>query len=439
MSLAQFAGAQLARKTKQKGPRALAVVELSPNGKARLIPIAIMVGDKFYDASAYKASPVPMALWSETVYEGERSGVSQGLFTVGGAARVGDAWFAEGKWQPAGSAPSKPRPVDKKPLLDEDEGPPKLRRREPETAQSSPVPASPASSASTPPQTPTAAGTTTAPASAAPAPPSDQSPDQSATVSPTVNDTDPNRPVLRRGKTETLGTIERTAAPAAAKKASALAPAKTGDKRGAIQLIPAISDADGPDPRPYRYDIHTDEEQKYRKQMLAQASAALQKYIQETTPVLAAPRTPRPPAPRTPERAAKPLQANFEDVEFRTFDLWNTNEPVFVLTAKAHPARTSGDAASTADLTYFITLVAKADIYGDLRTLRANVTDTHHLDEFSRLELIDAIDADGDGRGELLFREVSDAGTAWGVYRAGADQLFPLFQGTPSRPGPVAP
>ena len=86
MSLAQFAGAQLARKTKQKGPRALALVELSPNGKARLIPIAIMVGDKFYDASAYKASPVPMALWSETVYEGERSGVSQGLFTVGGAA-----------------------------------------------------------------------------------------------------------------------------------------------------------------------------------------------------------------------------------------------------------------------------------------------------------------------------------------------------------------
>jgi hypothetical protein len=112
---------------------------------------------------------------------------------------------------------------------------------------------------------------------------------------------------------------------------------------------------------------------------------------------------------------------------------------VFVLTAKASQARSSGDAAGTAGVTYFITLVAKADIYGDLRTLRANLTDTHHLDEFSRLELIDAVDADGDGRGELLFREVSDAGSAWGLYRAGADQLFPLFQGTPSGGTPVAP
>jgi hypothetical protein len=112
---------------------------------------------------------------------------------------------------------------------------------------------------------------------------------------------------------------------------------------------------------------------------------------------------------------------------------------VFVLTAKAHLPQNTSNALSTADLTYFITLVAKADIYGDLRTLRANLTDTHHLDEFSRLELVDAVDADGDGRGELLFREVSDTGSAWGVYRAGADQLFPLFQGTPSGSNPVAP
>jgi hypothetical protein len=46
--------------------------------------------------------------------------------------------------------------------------------------------------------------------------------------------------------------------------------------------------------------------------------------------------------------------------------------------------------------------------------------------------LIDAVDADGDGRGEFLFRAVSDTGSTWAVYRAGADQLVPLFQGTPS-------
>jgi len=80
---------------------------------------------------------------------------------------------------------------------------------------------------------------------------------------------------------------------------------------------------------------------------------------------------------------------------------------------------------------YYITLVAKKNIYDELRKLYAGVTDDRHLDQTPRLELVDAVDADGDGRGELLFRRISDAGRAWGVYRAGADQLFPLFEGTP--------
>src|SRR5580704_690152 len=42
-----------------KGPRALGLVQLLPNGKkGRLIPIAIMMDGKFYDAGSYKAAPV---------------------------------------------------------------------------------------------------------------------------------------------------------------------------------------------------------------------------------------------------------------------------------------------------------------------------------------------------------------------------------------------
>jgi hypothetical protein len=44
-----------------------------------------------------------------------------------------------------------------------------------------------------------------------------------------------------------------------------------------------------------------------------------------------------------------------------------------------------------------------------------------------RLQLVDALDADGDGRGELLFREISDNGTGWRIYRATADKLWKLF------------
>jgi len=45
--------------------------------------------------------------------------------------------------------------------------------------------------------------------------------------------------------------------------------------------------------------------------------------------------------------------------------------------------------------------------------------------------LIDAVDVDGDGRGELLFREVSDVGSAYVVYRVTPDQLWTLFEGSP--------
>jgi hypothetical protein len=92
----------------------------------------------------------------------------------------------------------------------------------------------------------------------------------------------------------------------------------------------------------------------------------------------------------------------------------------------------SSPGSEGSDVSYFVTLVAKKNIYDELRKLYAGVTDARHLDETPRLELIDAVDADGDGRGELLFKRISDVGSTWGVYRAGADQLFPLFEGTPS-------
>src|SRR5206468_256428 len=47
------------RGTVDKGPRALALIELAANGKAHLIPITIMYDGRLYDAGAYKAAPAP--------------------------------------------------------------------------------------------------------------------------------------------------------------------------------------------------------------------------------------------------------------------------------------------------------------------------------------------------------------------------------------------
>jgi hypothetical protein len=75
--------------------------------------------------------------------------------------------------------------------------------------------------------------------------------------------------------------------------------------------------------------------------------------------------------------------------------------------------------------------VAREDVNGEFHKALANVTDALHLDVIPQLELIDAVDVDGDSRGELLFRQVSDAGSAFVVYRVIGDRLYPLFQGVP--------
>lgn len=446
--MSQTVIAQVARKAKQgKGPRALGLLELSSDGKARLIPIAIMVDGKFYDAAAYKASPVPLALTGETVYEAERNGVSQGLFTVGDAIKAGSSWFADGKWRPAGSEPKKH--VAAKPKLEEDEGPPRLRRPDSEKPQKPPADAKTPAATPAPSQPPPTTSTTPSapPADATPktAPPDAKPDDPIGQLNTAANDEDPNRPVLERGKIETLGSAERREAasgvskkgaiPASTKPGATPSPsAKPATASKTTQLIPAISDAGGPDPRPYAYDLKPNEETKIRQQMLAMAADAITaKARPGSVPAPASKTATRPGTPA--HHPAKGAQPTFSDVQFRAFDLWNTNEPVFVLTAKAQMPKTTGAPGNAnelpADFTYYVTLVVKQDIYADLRPLNTTVTDTLHLDETPRLELIDAVDADGDGRGELLFRQISDAGTAWAVYRAGADQLFPLFEGTP--------
>jgi hypothetical protein len=412
--LAQIGAAQFGRKeTASKGPRALALIELAPSGKARLIPVTILYDGKFYDASAYKASPVPMALESGTVYEGERSGVSQGLFTVAGALQLKNTWIGDGTWQPTGSVPAKKAFAASKPVEEDVDAPPKLRRS-PEKAKaakpSASQPAAPEATAQTPAATPAAAPPATA---AAPLPPVEE---------------DRDRPVLRRGKQAHPPEPLPTKAPATQAKASSPGvkkPSPAGSP--AMKIFPAISDAGGPQPMPYTYDLKPDEEKQFRARMLALTTDALQNRARQLAAEEIAPATP-PPTSRG-KAAAKPPQPNFDDVQLRVFDLTSNNEPVLVLTAKAqvpqrHP--TAGPA-----LTYYIALVARNDIYGELHKVLANVTDAQHLDVQPRLELIDAVDADGDGRGELLFRQVSDAGSAFVVDRVIGDQVYTLFEGTP--------
>jgi hypothetical protein len=206
----------------------------------------------------------------------------------------------------------------------------------------------------------------------------------------------------------------------AAKHASSPKPAAAS---ALSQVFPAISAEAGPEPSPYSYGMKPEEEQQFRKQMLvlagdevrARAKLLAAQTIQPSEPAK------NPAARKT--ASAKPTQPDFADVQLRVFDLSNSNEPVLVLSAKAHLPQSS--------LQYMVTLVARQDINADFHKVFSNVTDSSHLDVIPQMELIDAVDVDGDGRGELLFRQVSDAGTAFVVYRVIGNQLYALFQGTP--------
>jgi hypothetical protein len=427
---------QYGRKPKpDAGPRALGLVQLSPKGnKGRLIPIVVMMDGKFYDAGSYKATPVPMALDFDIVYEGLRTGVSQGIFTITQPGQLNHVWIAEGTWLPAGAkAPEKSKKYSA-PVIEDKDAPPVLHRRSEKAAEggtdkkdkdkdkSQHKPSTPPASQPTAPET-----------AKAPVPP--ETAKTSASDEPIE---DPNRPRLRRGKptsTErrepftTFDALTDTAPGTSASSGKADAKgAGSPDTLPQIVTIPAISDAGGPDPRPYNYDVKPAEEAIYRNKMLALAAAQLRgpAASKEKEVVPARKKSSSRKFPGKPSVLPAP---DLDDVSLRIFDLSNSNEPVLVLSAKTRPP--AAGATGSIEEPKEITLIARTNLEGEVQKLFFSQTDSRHLDVAPRMELIDAVDADGDGRGELLFRRTFDGGSAYAIYRVTADGLWPLFEGTP--------
>ena len=462
----------------EKGPRALGLIQLSPKGnKGRIIPVAIMMDGKFYDAGSYKAAPVPMALDFGIVYEGFRSGVSQGVFTITQPGQLNHVWIAEGTWIPAGSkALEKHKKYTAPVILDDDkEGPPVLHRRAEKTdsdskdnekdkdknkdkdkdqqrAASAPAPPTTAPPANAP-SSPDSAKAPTAPDTAkTPAPP--ETAKTSAPVSASSRSEepieDPNRPRLRRGKPDSSARRDVyptfDALPVATPGATAAAGTTKPDAKAAKDsaaaspqvtfiFIPAISDAGGPDPRPYTYDVKPVEETVYRNKMLDLAATLVRGPANAATKDAAATPKKSSVTKSAAKSAGKLPTPVFDDVSLRIFDLSNSNEPVLVLSAKTHPvvvpASVPASATGSVGEPQEITLIARTNLEGELRKLFFSQTDSRHLDVTPRMELIDAVDADGDGRGELLFRRTFDDGSAYAIYRVSADRLWPLFDPTP--------
>jgi hypothetical protein len=378
------AGASVAQsRKKQKGPRALAVVELPADAKSRprLIPIAILVDGRFWDASIYLADPRPLALDPGNVYEVERTGKPVGFFTVSEVRQMKERWIAFGDWQPESEKPAAVAKAAKS-RSEEDDERPVLHRRQPST--------------------PTQEAHSAAEVKPAPAP-------------PPVDD--PNRPVLRRGKPkpqpqEPQEEDLETGSPSKPKAAPHAAPFK------AAEVLAAISDAGGPEPRPYTYAWAPDEQQKLTKAISDIATAEVARYARTIPALRFAP------------------AATFNQVVIRVFDLDYDNSPEVVFRARVPavglPAthRRAAPSPPAPDFFFYVTVVGQPDLYGQMRKLFSSVTDSAHLDVFPRLELIDAVDAEGTGRGDLLFRAAAGDTPSYQLYHVGPDSLRKLFDST---------
>jgi len=397
--LLNTASAQVAkRRTVSKGPRALGLIEVDSKGRGHLIPITIMLDGRFYDASAYKADPIPMALQPGTVYEGLKAGVSQGLFTVNNTIPH-NGWLGLGNWKSHEQIEAEKeqakahaeRLAQKPPEDDKAGGPPRLSRT-PEGAH--PKATEPAKSS-----------------------------DQSKTA-----DDDEGRPKLKKKSVDSQSSADSGAASLATAEAGrpVLRRQSEGEKqeqtkiepdtqplKGTLQLIPAISDADGPQPRPYTYETKPEEVQDFTKKMSAMAADEVKRRIEALSGGDAKPKGAR--APAVPQ---------LRDEQLRVLDVSGTNEAVLIYSATAA-------VPGHADRQLSVTVVARQDIYAELHKIFAHTTDNNHLDVQPRYEFIDAVDADGDGRGELLFREVGQSGSGFAIYRVIGDRLWPLFESKP--------
>ncbi len=226
-----------------------------------------------------------------------------------------------------------------------------------------------------------------------------------------------DRPVLRRHSGDS-----KPAAPAPPPApAPAPRPAPPPDP-AAGQVLVGVSDAEAGDSHSFALAWNTAELQTLTRETTRLASLATAKYLAEHFSVTAV-RTPAP-APRTKSRtpaSAAPAVA-LQQVEVRAFDLDADNNPEVVLTATVPLPSTVA-----LDGFVYVTCVVRQEGGTDWRTLFSYITDDMRLDIDPRLEFIDAVDADGDGVAELLFRTytTSPAGGTPGyrLYKAWGESL----------------
>lgn len=384
--------------------RATGLLELttdnSGNVTSRIIPITILANGRFYDASIYESRPRPMALENGVVYEAQKSGVAVGYVTIYAGERALGSWLAQGKWQPVTQVASTPTPVPATPVNRGDDRP--ILHRGGEQQQQQP---------SQPPQQPQDDNRPVLHRKNPGFELAAQLMSQPEHFAGEAQD-DSDRPVLRRrgpaSEPSPSPTPIQPAPNSSAQPAQPPAPPRPLlPTTPGTQTLVAISDAQPSENRSFEYSWRPGEEEQLRAKMIKLALAQL------------------------PDESSLPNQRGLTNARMWSFDLDLSNEAVVVFQAEIPGAYlTKGSKTAPGKfISRYITLIARMDVEGNPQRLAVSVTDSSQLDIAPRLDFVDAVDVDGDGLGELLFREYGLDQKSYIIYGIGRGTVTKVFEG----------
>jgi hypothetical protein len=217
---------------------------------------------------------------------------------------------------------------------------------------------------------------------------------------------DADRPILRRRapeKPEPQATPQPSPTPAEGAVPAAKPPAFTPGTKTYV----AVSDNEPADTRSFEFKWKPGEEQAMEAKMRKLALAQL------------------------PRENAQLNANSLKNVIMRSFDLDLSNDAVIVLSAEIPGSYLTpgGKGAPGKFISRYVTVIARVDFEGVPQKLASSVTDSSRLDVAPRLELIDAVDVDGDGLAELLFREYSFDEKSFIIYGVGRSTVTKVFEG----------
>ncbi len=376
-ALAQYTG-----QAKTSKMRSVGILRIDPAGKARLFPVSLFIDGKYYDARFYQANPVPFAIDGNVFYQAEKDGTKAGDFVVQTAMHTSFRWWAEGSWKP-GAGDSAQVPTGRSQSNWKDDRP--VLHRAPIASADKSADASPSD------------GKRTAASS--------------SDAVQQVEARDPNRPTLRRGKSEQVQPDVPVSSTGGIAVSSAAVPANSASDN----VLLAVADVGNIDSRSYLYKSSPEERQRDTEALKSLASEAIRKAAKQRPDLRGVDAT------------------RLDEVDVHILDPDYGNRPVEIFTATITGAQSKfwlppgSIIKSPPKVT--IALVARKDSTGRLNQIFVTIADPSMLDVRPSLQYLGSVDADGSGRAQLLFREQVDVNSfGYVLYRATPYELIKTFE-----------